>query len=377
MIGALAFIFGYVRAFVGEDERARLINLFIKQGLTLKIDSRGYFDIPLFSLRKFKALLSPFDIEYSEPRGLIGRLIAIRKRYGIILALLLTVALYILTSGLVFDIRVSEDSDVDTADVVGALADAGFYVGSRFLDDTEAIEQNVLLSSDKISFININRRGSVAYIEARGKSVAPEVRPNSSYEIVAKYDAVIESVEVKRGIAKVVAGQTVRAGEVLISGIIPDELGGGAVNPIGKIIGRVALTEQIEVPRVATVTEYGEERLFQTKINILSKEINIFKKYSNSQGKYDIIRLEDKPIYLFGVKLPISVLKSYTSKGSAHTHEYTDGELIELCARECARARARITALGEVVSMRCDTELHEDGITVTLDAVYLTEIGAQ
>ena len=186
-----------------------------------------------------------------------------------------------------------------------------------------------------------------------------------------------ESVEVKRGIAKVVAGQTVRAGEVLISGIIPDELGGGAVTPTGKIIGRVALTEQIEVPRVATVTEYGGERLFQTKINILSKEINIFKKYSNSQGKYDIISLEDKPIYLFGVKLPISILKSYTSKASAYTHEYTDGELITLCARECARARARITALGEVVSMRCDTALGEDGITVTLDALYLTEIGAQ
>ncbi|MBQ2738569.1 MAG: sporulation protein YqfD [Clostridia bacterium] len=376
MTGLFCFIFGYVRAHVNEDERARAVNLFLKNGISLKINSQGFFYIPLFSLRKIKALLLPLDIEYGEPSGLLGRLTALKTRYGIILALLLTGALYILTAGLVFDIRVSESSDVDAGEVVSALADAGFFVGARFPDNTEDIERRVLLSSDKLSFININRRGSVAYIEARGKSVAPEGVPQAGYEIVAKYDAVIEAVEVKRGIARVSVGQTVRAGDVLISGIIPDELGGGSITPAGSVTGRVAVTEQIHLSRTDTVCEYADEALYQGKINILGKEINIFKKYRNSPGKYDIISLKSTPIYLFGVKLPISVGQMYVSRGTLRSVEYTDSELIRLAEVECARARARITALGEVVGMSCDTELGKGGISVRLDAVYLTELCA-
>ena len=75
---------------------------------------------------------------------------------------------------------------------------------------------------------------------------------------------------------------TVKAGDILISGIIPDELGGGFVRAAGEVSGRAIRTVSTTLPRSATVNVGSVPQWERCDLYIFNFSINIFKKYRKS-----------------------------------------------------------------------------------------------
>ena len=195
--------------------------------------------------------------------------------------------------------------------------------------------------------------------------------------VVASCDAVIEEITVKYGIAAVKAGDTVKAGDLLISGVIPQELGGGTVRAEGNVKGRITECISLEVGRSESVREYKEEKLCEVRINILGFSINIFKNYRNLADKYDIIKSEEVLLAPSGVKFPISIEKIYAEPYDDTEVAYTDTELASIASMRHKEGLDKILGSCEVLKISTRSEFTKEGYRIASDMLLLTEVGVK
>ena len=144
------------------------------------------------------------------------------------------------------------NESVTDGEIILALAEEGFEIGDFWFNiDKGEIETSFLLNNKKISWININRRGSVAYVKVIESDVnhsAPDDRTGYS-NIVASSDCVIEEITVKQGTAMVKPGDVVKKGDILVAGVMPSESGGGFCYADASVIGRVSDTVSVQIDR--------------------------------------------------------------------------------------------------------------------------------
>ena len=371
-------LFGYRLAAVKECDRGRAATALLRHNISASVSSEGKITVPEYKLRKFKTAMSGIEYTLSQPLGLfsLGRLSQIS--IGAWLGILLAAVLLVVSSDFVFDVRIEEASGVSREEVAEALYQADFGVGKRWSKtDLDKIEGMVMLNSSDIGFISINRRGTCAYVSVSSKSEREESELGQKCNIVAKYDCVIDEITVKSGIAAVKAGDTVKAGDLLISGVIPLELGGGTLRAEGIIKGRISESIVTEVGRLDIQKSYLPERLCEVRINILDFSVNIFKSYRNLGGKYDIIKSEEVLLSSGGVRLPITVVKIYAEPYTESEVTYTDTELVAIAAQDHREKLDKILSECEILKISTHSEFTEQGYSTASDMLLITEVGVK
>jgi similar to stage IV sporulation protein len=94
--------------------------------------------------------------------------------------------------------------------------ESGMVKKSRELRD---IEEQILLDRPELSFISLKTKGITMTVNvAEARDAPPIYDPSRRGDVVAKHDALVESISVFAGTPLVKAGDTVRKGQVLISG---------------------------------------------------------------------------------------------------------------------------------------------------------------
>ena len=163
----------------------------------------------------------------------------------------------------------------------------------------------------------------------------------SPSNLIASVDGQIEALRITGGAITVKLGETVKKGDLLVSGIIDSAaLGYRLVRARGEVLARTTLTYHVEIPYETTKKQYTGKFFSQKSIKIFSKTIKLFRKDSISPSSCDKIESERR-IYLFGlIKLPIFITET----------EYAEYELVSrtLTQKEALQeASHRIRALYE------------------------------
>lgn len=330
-------IFGYRLFNFKPEDLPGVATIALRSGISADIDPSGVVTVGEGERGRFCALVDG-RFEYSEtiPLGVRGFLYRNRKRYGVFLGGIFFIFLIIFSSGRVWDVRVSGAERYSETEILDELSSCGLSVGDSWRRlNTSEIENKLLSYSERISWININRRGTVAYVDVVEKHKVAEVLPD--YEcasIVASVDCVIEDITVKRGHAVVKRGDAVKRGDVLISGIIPSELGGGFCVAEGSVVGRASDSVSVEIPRNHTVSVPVSQKTVGLTLKILNFSINILNNYGNSYTGCDIIDSK-RDVWLFGKwRLPVCVERKVAVFSSSHSETLSDSRLV-LDAREC------------------------------------------
>ncbi len=370
-------IMGYITIRINDEYRAAVATALLRRGLSAKIDINGNLRIPFFKRKKFfKALKNiPYSIVCSG--GIPVLLLNNKHRYGLFGGLAVALLLYIVTSLFVWDIRVSGNEKISDAIILDELSDVGFDVGSRWSSlSLGKVEGEMLELSDNIGWININRRGGVAYVTVKEKTVHKTEEENVSYSnIVAGCDCVIEEITVRSGIACVAKGDTVKRGDLLISGIIPGELGGGFVRADGDIYGRVTEEITVEVQRNETVVSYGKEELIAQKIKIFKFRVNIFKKYRKIDNTCAIIE-DVKECTLFGIyRIPITLERTYAVEKTENRKNYIDSELTAIASARLAELRFIKLSDAELIKIKTEGKYTDSGYKMTSRVTVLRDVG--
>lgn len=370
------YLFGYVIFTVCEEDVGRAAELFLKNGINARF-SKNKITVSRRKSRIIEeAMATRVKFSRSEVLGFWGFLAKNRKRYGLFFALLCTVSLFFATGDLVWDVRI-EGCDADVAEIIEReLSQCGFSVGSRWSrTDTSRVEIELLSTSSLVSWVNINRRGTVAYVTVSEKETETKEEEKVGYaNVVAACDGVIEEITVMRGIAAVKAGDTVRAGDLLISGIIPSELGGGYCYAEGTVIARVSDSVTVTAERTRIEKIAKGATLSRGKIKIFGFSVNIFKSYRKPPAKYDIIN-KDKEFSLFGKELPISFFGEYVSPYVTETVYLTAEEMTTLASERLAEALSERLRGATLVRIRTEGAFSEDSYNMTATFVCTEEIG--
>ena len=370
------YVLGYRKISIDACQIHKAATALLHSGLTAGISSNGTFFVPEYRFCKYKRALSGIEYEAGETKGIFGFLKKNRGRYGIIAAVVLSVLLFAFSENMIWDIRIDGNEFLSDSFVMDALEKAGVYVGAEWSDISVAEkETEILEATPELAWININRRGTVAYVTVMEKSGVGGIEQGVGFSnIVSTCDCIIEDITVSSGVAAVKVGDTVREGDLLISGVIPAELGGGFVEASGTVIGRCKESVSVFVTREERKVEYERVRIGEIKLKIFSFFLNIYKKYGNSHNGCVIIEEESGFVLFSRYKLPLKLCKSYIECTREVLVKYTDDQLVGIASQRLTQKKMLALSEADLLTASTFGEFRDGGYFICCEMTVLKPI---
>ncbi len=375
------YLFGYRRLKGDDGKEGKFASHILRLGISAVVCDDGTFVVTERDYKRFRAYAGG-RVRYvaSDVCGLPATLIGFRNHIPTIIALILGLILNILLSTLVWDVRVSGNNTVTDGQVISALEEVGFGVGSVWsLTDKEAKEAAVLSSMDEISWVSINRRGTVAYVEIKeteGNTPPPMTNYKCS-NIIASVDCIVEEINVIHGRAQVKAGDYVSRGDILISGIIDTEAGTYFTRAEGSIKAQIVETVTSEALTEEVVIEQDASRVCEIGIKLFGLYINIFKNYGNLPKDYAIIENEEVWVIDDRHKVPLSVATKSAQVPIEVLITHTTSELPALASSRLNGAIAEISKGADLVKLKTDGKYIDGGYQMVATLVLSRDIGEE
>lgn len=223
------YLLGVVRVRVTGPFPERLLNLCAQGGVpfwgvewldehTLRLTARRR------ALGRLTELAGRVDcqVEVEGRRGLPEVLGRFRTRYAFLIGMAFALCAVGVLSRFVLTIQVTGNQQVPTAVILSELRRLGVRPGVYGPAlDRKQLAQEALLGLEGLSWMALNLHGTRLEVIVREAVEAPQRLDESGYyHIVAGADGLVLRVEAERGDALVQAGDTVAAGDVLISGTV-------------------------------------------------------------------------------------------------------------------------------------------------------------
>ena len=316
--------------------------------------------------------------------GLPDRVKRILKRPGLVIGCILGLCLYIAGTQVVWDIRISGNTTVSDRAIEDTLATCGFTVGTPLRGfRADVLENQVLLSDDRLAWISVNRRGTVAYVEVREATHTPPPESESPADLVAAIGGIIQRVELEEGNVRVSAGQTVSEGEVLVSGIYDSMTQGiRLARARARIYARTTRELTVTIPLTyeyktylfdedAPLSEISREKF----LKFFKKSIKFSKKTGNDGVLYDIIEGEMSMGPVSGVGFPISVRTVWYLPYAMTTATRTYAEAEELAYVELAQSIAALPGGAELLSKSITIARAPDALILQCTLTCVEDIG--
>ncbi|MBE6534039.1 MAG: hypothetical protein E7678_03610 [Ruminococcaceae bacterium] len=312
-----SFLLGYSILSSAKENAEKIINLCNEHAIPFSkiiIENETLnFCVPLFFERKFLKLAKDASIEFTviSRRGIPALIFRHRMRAGILAGLIFSVIIFIFSSNLVWDIRIDGAINIDERELRATFAECGLEIGSKLRDiDADVLENQILILSDKISWVSVNLSNNVANVEIREIDYAPPDEYGDALysNVVASQNGIIVGFEDVRGTISVDIGDSVCKDQLLISGI-SGEKGSSTylTNAHGRVFAEVEETIEIKIPKKYTKKVTKEEIKEEKSLIFFKKKINFFSNSRNLPPFYDKIDIVENFYTVNGKKLPIAV----------------------------------------------------------------------
>lgn len=247
---------GWVRVQTQGGYPERLLNLVANDELAVwNVRYKG--DVMWFSCfaRDYRVLRprarrACVQMRVYQKHGLPFRLFHYRHRKGLLLGLCLYAAILCLLAPRIWVVEVVGNTTTETEDILAVARDVGVEVGARMDKvDIKTLEIMGLNDLPTLAFISVNPSGSVARIDVAERKPTPQVLDLSvPSNMVALRDGRILSVTVVSGQKRVMAGEAVSAGTVLIGGRVQTELGEQLYRSYGEVWAQTERRITVSVP---------------------------------------------------------------------------------------------------------------------------------
>ena len=390
MVSLFYFLAGHRTLATDADYRARLLEVCRRLEIPYEhFQSNGDGGISLrFTLpaaRRVSTVCADYGIPLTEVSrgGLPIRLRGLLCRPGLLLGLLLGIVLFAASGRVVWDVRISGNVNLSSRAVEESLAACGLAVGTPlrgFRADVTA--NNVLLYDDRLAWLSINRKGTVAYVEVREAVKRPQTQPEPPCDLVAAEGGVIERVELESGNVRVKAGQPVGKGDILVSGLYDSTQQGIRFTAArARVYARTTRVITVTVPLDYEYKVY-ETDLFEKSngadceksLVFFGNYIKFKKKTGNLTGSCDIIENEKSCGVIRGVGFPVSVRTTqylpYTVVGATRT--YAEAE--ELAYFELAKTITSLPGGAELIRKEITLRHGEEALTLTCTLTVIEDI---
>lgn len=144
-----------------------------------------------------------------------------RKRYGFYAGAIIALCLFVYLTSCIWVVDVTGNDTTTTEEILEVMERNGIYVGSvRYGKKISRIKNRALIELDSLSWLWVTLDGTRAVVDVREKGDSTDIVDKSKpCNLVAAYPGVIDDMQVKSGRKVVVRGDTVKKGDLLVSGI--------------------------------------------------------------------------------------------------------------------------------------------------------------
>ena len=252
------FLIGYLVIRVEGVSLEKFINLTVTNGIYLwGINRQNYTTltakISIKGFRKLHGLSRKVHcrIRIVDKRGLPFIIYRYRNRKMLAVGMVVFVLILYGFSSFVWSVEVQGTESISPEKLIKELEALGVKPGAfKPMLDSFTIENQIILNMPGISWASLELRGSRAILRVK-ESVKPPaiVDKDTPSNIVASKDGIIHDMIVLDGQAVVKEGDTVKEGQLLISGIIDhsDTIGVRYVHSMGQVIARTWYEETLEL----------------------------------------------------------------------------------------------------------------------------------
>ena len=288
-----------------------------------------------------------------------------RRRWGMAVGALIFVFLVAISGGRIWCVEVTGNSQVEDAEIISLLQKLGCGVGDSYKDiDFAKLHNTFLLQCPDIAWISVNMDGTHAHVEVRetlaGRS---EEDKNENYNVVAAEDGQIEQIAAYEGKPQVAIGDTVRKGELLLSGVISyGETGLRYESAAGEVYARVNRDFTVEVPLETEQKVPTGRSSTKKSFTFFQFKANLFLNSGIHYDFYDTIYSE-RQIYLFdSVALPLWVQTEVYEEYELQQVTLTEEEAKTLAYQEYRAMLKETLADAQLLQKTTTASLEEDGV---------------
>ena len=377
---------GKVQILIDYKSKIFALDLIMKNNLScVKILYNSNNDLIIVinsrQISKFENLFKTNCIQYEilKETGVFSSLKRLKYRYGLMLGVAFLILIVYLNSNIVWKIKIEGNTNIDEAEVVSILNEAGFSLGSFIPSiDYDKLHNKVLLLTDKISWVSININGNVANVSIKEALKTP-IKSDCLYSnIVAKADGFIKTIEVINGEKITYIGEIVKKGDLLISGIINSKAQGiRYVNAKGTVNAYTNKEIIIKIPLVIEEKIYTGKVKNQKTYKIFSKYINFYLKNSNYEEFYDKIETKES-LNIFGIEgIPIETLTTSYYEFRIESVERSYEEIVNLGFVELNKKLEEVLIDSQIISKSIKTSFDGEHFYIYCDLYCIEDIAEE
>ena len=260
-----------------------------------------------------------------EGKGLIFLLGKMKKRYSIVIAVVVFFAIIYFLSMYIWSIDITVGKNVTPFEIREQLKEIGVSPGVRksSLDEKE-IERKLESLNSEILWLRVRVEGSTLKVVITEK-VNPPVKDEDKYgNLVADMDGQIKRIYTYSGRAVVKNDDIVKKGAVVIEGIDGNEGGEYVVRPRGMVIANTFYEKEMNIKISGVEYKRSGNKDLDIYIELFGKKIYL-KKSTKDFEKYDKIeksgKIFNEVIYYERVASTIEITESEGVKSVLDTLE--------------------------------------------------------
>lgn len=378
-------IFGIVKFEITGDNYSK----FYKQMLEKKLPCNNIqeikgiltFDVSVEYVGDIEQLCEQLDLEYKTAgrSGLFLKLLSIFKHKGIIIGAAVTAVICIVLSNFVFRFNILCDDTETKKAIMAVLKENGVQAGSYIPNlNLVNLERELKQKVDEISWAGISVSGSTLTIDTVKNIPQPESRNfRMPCNLIAKYDAIIDKVELYDGQLMTTIGSAVTKGDVIVSGAVVNEnvtykdgkeikdSNTKYVRSLANVYGTFEQNVTISQAFKEKKKVISDDTIKKRYLKVFDVQLPLF--FSTPKGNYESAS-DYKGLYFFGYNIPIGINTVSLNEYSFIESEYTESEAKELAEEKLKKYEKNFFADYEIKDVKTNENTTDDGVEI--NAVY-------
>ncbi|MBQ3125238.1 MAG: sporulation protein YqfD [Clostridia bacterium] len=381
---------GYVIIEIVGKNKERFVNMCLtngfriwdvtpaKNGLVMKIRNADFLKIRRL-VRKCKV-----RIKILEKYG--AGVFVKKHRYRVMVPVtgLLVCIYFLIVPQYIWCVEIEGAKNADTEKIEKILLDKGVYIGARKknIADLGEIKNAVIFGDEEVNWAWLYLEGAKARLVVQERTPPPAVYDKTTpTTLIAGHDGFVRVAEVRRGERRVVAGDTVSKGDVLVSGKVavfhegyPEKY--SYVNSDARIIADTVHTKTGEFSAKETLRIRTGQKKRRVSFQLFGKEYTPFGSADEAFPECDVItRNYDATVPIFGyLGFGMSIHDVYEIK--EHKNVLTEDEVLarakeKLEERICKEVGTEAQKTEEKLTYSVDGDTY----TVTLRINFRENIG--
>ncbi len=344
---------------------------YTKEGFVAQTTVKKYFAIRPFARK------THVRVRIVERRGLPFLLRRWKRRKGLLVGVAAFLLLLFLSGQFVWEIQINGNQTVTDDEILQSLEEMGLSRGS-WKESLDVQKMAILLRQqyEQIGWAAINLVGGVAEVEINERQEGEEiVESNEPCNVVAARGGQIVRMEVYDGQRVRQDGETVKKGDLLVSGVVANSKNKTILRHAeAKVLAEYSQSHEVSVPLTQTlkVPQGGMENY--RYLNIGPLRLPLFIVGAGEEESFS--RAFTRPIRIFGITLPLDMTILQVIPAQQQVVELSQ-EKAEYFAMQQLEAFEKEVPEREVVSRKISKTVSDGELVLKADYVFREDIAQQ